>query len=117
VSPALYLGVNSITWPWSSLAEENSTVANTVATADHTEASAACRPGHARRPKPKIYLAGLSSVSALLSSRNLSGIKLDGSGYRFSSCEMAHVLDMTVVPDVQYHKIFVRWTKTADLLE
>jgi hypothetical protein len=90
-------------------------------------------PGHARRPKPKTYLAGSSSVSALLTSRNLSGIKLDALGYRFLSCDMAlqynfsilkaredlsdHMLDMTAVPDVQYHKIFVHSTKTADLLE
>jgi hypothetical protein len=90
-------------------------------------------PGHARRPKPKTYLAGLSSVNTLLSSRNLSGIKLDALGYRFSSRDMAlqykfnilkakedlshHILDMTAVPDVQYHKIFVHSTKTADLLE
>jgi hypothetical protein len=43
-SPAVNSGVKLITLPWSSLAEEMYTVANMVAMADHTVASAVCRP-------------------------------------------------------------------------
>jgi hypothetical protein len=111
VNPVVNSGVKSIALPCSSLTEEMSTVANMVTMADHTEASAVCRPdqhcdflihhvlygdiykidppGHIRRPRPKTYCAGLSFVNFPLLSMNLSGMKRRASGYRFSSCEMA----------------------------
>lgn len=74
------------------------------------------RPGHLRRPKPKQYSAGSSSVSAPSASMNLSGINTDALGYRFSSRVIPlqhnvsiskpgqnvsdHMLHMTVAPDV-----------------
>lgn len=98
VTPGLNLGVKSIAFPCSSLAEENSTVANMVTIAAHIEASAVYRPAHPRRPKPKMYPAGSSSVKAPSTSRNLSGINLDALGYRTSSRDMAHMLHITVAP-------------------
>lgn len=53
-------------------------------------------PGHIRRPRPKMYCTGSSSVSAPLMSMNLSGIKWHASGYRFSSCEMALKLGFVI---------------------
>jgi hypothetical protein len=72
----------TISWPCASFARTKSTVASSVAIIVNRLASARCRPGQIRRPKPKHATRGSRTFGSSLPSgvRYRSGLKVSGSG-------------------------------------